>query len=527
MGDAVIVSGGPNGRYTIEMDFGSEKKAGILDALSQLLGKIDTDIATVQNKLDQADALETELKQKISVATEAYIAASNNLPAGSPKPDSAAIKFAIEQLGKAQVKHAPLRLQKKALQLRRAEVLKQIAYWNEFDALERRQAWCVDLTENAPAGRKVATVDIPGETELLLIAPGARTWQASDGKLTAREVMSPEQAYFNAAILPGWQKFKPTYRKGVLTAINRAANTCSVSLDAATSSAQSLNVNQQSSLTNVPIQYLDCNHDAFNVNDRVVVQFQGQDWASPKVIGFVDNPRPCIRWPLVDILFRFSRDVLGEYGTRKWFTELEVGCAGIIQGGTVTVETSRPQNVYWGFSDPSLYRVPAGATASMTVSGLNRAFIGYANWQDGGKYPSGGGPGVFFSARAANPANGEIGGAVIIEKTSAGFSERTESDFFTYESPANPCVNPNRVFTGGYFSKQPIGTIYPSDNPPIYDVEIVRGPAMFDEIVGQYPDVSVTLNGRTRKYEMVTYSQHPSLGQAWILKFAAEGSTDW
>jgi hypothetical protein len=36
-----------------------------------------------------------------------------------------------------------------------------------------------------------------------------------------------------------------------------------------------------------------CNADAFEVGDRVVVEFIGQDWENPRVVGFLDNPKRC------------------------------------------------------------------------------------------------------------------------------------------------------------------------------------------------------------------------------------------
>lgn len=43
----------------------------------------------------------------------------------------------------------------------------------------------------------------------------------------------------------------------------------------------------------VPIEYMQCNAWAFAEGDSVVVQFTGQDWAQPKVVGFSDDPQPC------------------------------------------------------------------------------------------------------------------------------------------------------------------------------------------------------------------------------------------
>jgi len=46
-------------------------------------------------------------------------------------------------------------------------------------------------------------------------------------------------------------------------------------------------------LQDVPIEYMNCNAGAFSDGDEVVVEFTGQDWGSPKVIGFRHDPEPC------------------------------------------------------------------------------------------------------------------------------------------------------------------------------------------------------------------------------------------
>jgi len=92
-------------------------------------------------------------------------------------------------------------------------------------------------------------------------------------------------------MLPGWQKWKPTYRYGAITALD--GDTADVSLDSALSSQQGLNVNQAGVLTGVDIEYMSCDGAAFDVGDEVLIQFSGQDWASPKVIGFKEEPKAC------------------------------------------------------------------------------------------------------------------------------------------------------------------------------------------------------------------------------------------
>ena len=167
-----------------------------------------------------------------------------------------------------------------------------------------QQAWCIDLTEDATGA--VATVEIPGEDKLILISPAAPAPAAEHGVLAAREVQTGAQAFFNAAILPGWQKWKPTYRRGTLTAINGAADTANVTLDDDVSSAQGLSINQTPTLANVPVKYMTCNSNVFAVGDRVVIKFKAQDWAQPEVVGFESHPKGCglvlsglVRDPLV------------------------------------------------------------------------------------------------------------------------------------------------------------------------------------------------------------------------------------
>lgn len=161
-------------------------------------------------------------------------------------------------------------------------------------------AWCVDLSEDLSG--EVGTIEIPGERNgtPVLIRPGygggAVYSAARDGQLQPCLGGTAASTFYNLAMLPGWQKWRPTFRLGEITA--KAGLTCSVAIDPASSSAQSLNVNQDTAdglvtLTDVPFDYMTCHGVAFSVGDRVVVMFTDQDWSQPKVIGFEDNPRHC------------------------------------------------------------------------------------------------------------------------------------------------------------------------------------------------------------------------------------------
>ncbi|MEY2656191.1 MAG: hypothetical protein RLZZ524_3219, partial [Pseudomonadota bacterium] len=82
-------------------------------------------------------------------------------------------------------------------------------------------------------------------------------------------------------------------RWGTLATIDWDANTARVSLGEALSSAQRLPINTQATLDAVPFSYMTCNARSFSIGDRVVVQFLGQSWAAPQIIGYLDTPRPC------------------------------------------------------------------------------------------------------------------------------------------------------------------------------------------------------------------------------------------
>jgi len=296
MAYARIISGGPTGRYTVELDYGESLRLAALAATTARLSQLDTQIAQLEVTLAEAEALEEARREKIRVLAAEIIGAASQLNNGTPGVNTLPTLPIVQEqrkLGELIAFHQPIRDQLAALKIERANWRRKAAQWNTLQTKVQKQAWCVDYTDDIPANAYTATCDIPGDPNLVLIAAGGRAWQASDGEFRARELLSPAQCYFNAAIFPGWQKFKPTYRWGTLTTINYTANTCTVSLFAQTSSAQRLSVNQAATLTNVPVVYMTCNARAFTIGDRVVVQFLGQNWSSPRVIGFVDNPKPC------------------------------------------------------------------------------------------------------------------------------------------------------------------------------------------------------------------------------------------
>jgi hypothetical protein len=120
-----------------------------------------------------------------------------------------------------------------------------------------------------------------------------------DGQLTQTIGMSAAAVFYNLAMLPGWQKWKPTYRYATIESVDYASNTANISLHAATSTQQGLDINAHSDYTDVAVEYMNCNAAAFEVGDDVLVKFVAQDKDAPIIIGFKNNPKPCKEYLLI------------------------------------------------------------------------------------------------------------------------------------------------------------------------------------------------------------------------------------
>lgn len=167
------------------------------------------------------------------------------------------------------------------------------------------QAYCADLTEDLSG--EVGVIEIAGDWQKgVNIQPGYEgnaAYNASrDGNLfevPQAPAKEGHQAgvYWDWAMRPGWQKWKPNYRYGTITEIDYDADTCSVSLEACLSTdmpdGAAMDINQTDSLSGIPIEYMNCNAAAFEVGDEVVVKFEGNEWSGAKVIGFKEEPKGC------------------------------------------------------------------------------------------------------------------------------------------------------------------------------------------------------------------------------------------
>jgi hypothetical protein len=340
MGKGAIQEALGLGQYSIELDYGSEIKQKKIDALiargTELFGELNA-------KQEEYAEKESELigfQQEINVLIQEYSSLVLGNPSGDYSEEKASIdKILVKILGVG-TELGSIQTEIDAIKAEIEQNEKDKAEISNIKTIEEKDVWCVDYTITS-TNEEVATIEIPGENEEILIAPGARVYQeAGDGVLRARGLMSPEQAYFNAAILPGWQRWKPTYRKATVLEVNKPENKARILLDDERSSAQNLPVNFELELENVPIQYMTCNAKVFEPDDRVVVEFEDQDVTKPKIIGFVSNPKRC--FATLNYSSQPGGLILGFPTQEVFFGE---------DGSPVTVSLTSPTSGFLGWSD--------------------------------------------------------------------------------------------------------------------------------------------------------------------------------
>jgi len=287
VGKATIAGETGEGLYTVNLDYGTD----YVNQRVQQLQTISDDTAAA------ITGGESELSEKQTVLDDALAeldAAIAQLRAADDETRAAA-RAAVESASTA-AQDARVEVEKverivSKLTLRKSQADEEIARLQEIALTEQRDVWCATYTENATGD--VSTIEVNAEQPTILLAPEAPEYSVEYGDFRHRQAMTGAATYYNAALLPGWQKHRPTYRVGIISDIDTTLDTCNVLLVPALSSAQDLDINRETFLADVPVQYLECNAQAFEDGDRVVVQFEGQSWDSPKVIGFEKEPRTC------------------------------------------------------------------------------------------------------------------------------------------------------------------------------------------------------------------------------------------
>ncbi|MDP4557961.1 hypothetical protein Q9247_09725 [Halomonas meridiana] len=294
MGKARILEAWGEGRYTIEIIESRERAEFAKEQAQARVARLEDEIARLNNQIYQAQLAVDSAAAEQNAAIEQY--RQDMADSGESNVELPALS---EALIRAAGQRDALRSERRAKEIMVASDEALIARVNRLPALRRVQAWCADYTEDLVG--EVATAEVPGEIGAVIIKPGfeggedsslqGNAWSAeTDGAIQPALSGTPAGVFYNLAMLPGWQKWRPTYRVATITALE--GDTCTIVLESATSSQQRLPVNARSQYEDVPILYMDCNGAAFEEGDRVLVAFAG-NVEGPTVVGFEEEPRSC------------------------------------------------------------------------------------------------------------------------------------------------------------------------------------------------------------------------------------------
>ena len=301
MGKGVILSHEGDSLYLIDYYYNTAKLDDRIAKMTATLLQIDT---------VEIPAANVRVADQLTAIDTATVALNQAITDEEPSKEISLLTLALND-EKAVLR--VLEFNKNALRLKSVELGNEIAYVNSKKIVkEQVSAWCADV--NTELIGEVGVMEFPGEGpgvagHPVIIRPagsgggGAVYNGTSDGAMAQTLAMTPEETFYNLAMLPGWQRWRPLYRLGTITFIDEPNDTCTVAMDNNNSSYQGFKTIPKGNLTlvDVPIVYLSCNSQAFLVGDRVVVQIDPADNATitahgtytGTVIGFESNPVAC------------------------------------------------------------------------------------------------------------------------------------------------------------------------------------------------------------------------------------------
>lgn len=176
-------------------------------------------------------------------------------------------------------------------------------------------AWCCLYYDDIAVGDAVMTAEVPGDyrpeptdRETLMgefdnvpVAYQERSINilptiAQAGQLRSAHTLHDGAVFLNAALEPGWCRWQPLWRYGIITAIE-SNSICTVELSAITARKLSgetpFEIDVEPTLYNVPINFSTC-VAPYGVGDEVLISFTDQDRANPLIIGWRREPRACV-----------------------------------------------------------------------------------------------------------------------------------------------------------------------------------------------------------------------------------------
>lgn len=333
MGKGKILSHLGNGKYSVQVEYNTEKLDNLIKKLTEKRDTIElTELPDLKQKKDDLKDLLDTAKADLNAAIKDYTDSSDD--SGTKKKVDDVHQAYLYVLSEYQ--KVVMNINDKEMELKSLERRVTFLETNRPDN-EVKEMWCADLSTDLSG--EVGTVEILGVNQHVQIRPGhdgAADFDPSrDGQIYPSVALPPAGSFYNLAMVPGCQKWRPQYRKGTINSMDRENNTCSIDLDPEKSNVANLPVNARSSIDNVPIKYMTCDSLAFSEGDRALIEFENHDWNNSKVIGFVEGPKPCSRYIKIKINgFECSmKHIVGLFDTYTWknLKTLETDAKGIFQ----------------------------------------------------------------------------------------------------------------------------------------------------------------------------------------------------
>lgn len=260
-----------------------------LTTLNAELAVLEKTLPLDQSAITAKKAEITAKKAEIAEEEEKVAKKENEIAEFQAKIDTAKLNIEIKKEQIAFIKAELLSTEKRYALIRRLGII------NNYNLV----AWCCDLTEGLTGTVTILeiTTDIDSGVNIFPAyengsgLPGYSV--KTMGEFLPFATLPVADALRNFIAMPAIQKWAPSFRYGTIYDIDYESNTCTVNLEQIRSRIQTLAIDQSTSLSNVPIEYMYCDAGAFEIDDEVVVQFIDHDWAQPKVIGFKKEPKPC------------------------------------------------------------------------------------------------------------------------------------------------------------------------------------------------------------------------------------------
>lgn len=230
MGQAKIISNLGRGAYTVEI-------VKDVDRIDEAVARCDKGVSDAESAKIKAEQAEANARAEIVAAGEALDAA---IRAANGSSTDAAVKAAQDRLDKAAWALEDAQQAVALAKLKAQAFEDERKTYDGVTASDQRDTWCTDATDDLEPGATVGTVEINQEAAQILVAPGG---EDSDTILQPGMANDGVATYLNWGLLPGVQRWKPTYRVGTIKEIDYETDTAMVCLDDARSSAQSIKIN--------------------------------------------------------------------------------------------------------------------------------------------------------------------------------------------------------------------------------------------------------------------------------------------